>query len=222
MGPVEGKEHEMKIKRIGIDLLKEAKRNPNVMDDQKQLLLRKNLDKRERQPLLVRPVDGGFEIVDGHHRYYAAKELGKKDVPCVVEEMTDAEAMAASLSMNRLRGEVNLGMASEMLTELKGEGWSVDDLAFTGFTLEEIDAPENEHEDDERGNTAEDRPDDEIRTKYRAVPAGLKRHRKYEGDHCVHRDRHWNDQDRHDRNCAVENADLALTAGPSEGEHGVD
>lgn len=42
--------------------------------------------------LIVRPVEGGYQIISGHHRVMAAGEVGLETVPCWVREMTDDEA----------------------------------------------------------------------------------------------------------------------------------
>jgi ParB/RepB/Spo0J family partition protein len=46
----------------------------------------------EAHALLVRPVNGGYQIIQGHHRRAAADKAGLKRVPCWVREMTDDEA----------------------------------------------------------------------------------------------------------------------------------
>lgn len=59
---------------------------------------------RVHSPLLVRPLvgsdDGGYEIVFGHRRRYAAEAAGLATVPCEVRAMSNAEARAAQASEN--------------------------------------------------------------------------------------------------------------------------
>jgi ParB/RepB/Spo0J family partition protein len=45
------------------------------------------------QPIVVRPINSHYQIVKGEHRFVAAQELGFSEVPCSVQEMTDAEAL---------------------------------------------------------------------------------------------------------------------------------
>lgn len=54
----------------------------------------------------VRPVDGGHEIISGHHRHEAAKRAGLETVPAWVKEMTDDEAYMALVMDNR-QGELS-------------------------------------------------------------------------------------------------------------------
>lgn len=44
-------------------------------------------------PLIVRKVGAEYQIISGHHRYIAAKELEMLTVPCVVREISDDEAI---------------------------------------------------------------------------------------------------------------------------------
>ncbi|ASN82931.1 ParB/RepB/Spo0J family partition protein [Deinococcus ficus] len=60
------------------------------------------------QPLLVRPVDGGHEIVAGERRWRAAQLAGLTDVPVHVRELTDEQAMIAALTENLQREDLNL------------------------------------------------------------------------------------------------------------------
>lgn len=57
------------------------------------------------QSLLVRPVPGTdeFEVVEGEHRRVASTIAGRDDVPCIVREMTDDEAVLVQLKANAVR-----------------------------------------------------------------------------------------------------------------------
>ena len=70
------------------------------------------------QPALVRPrEDGGYELVAGHRRQYASEQAGLKNIPCVVREMTDDEAILAMTESNlTYRSEI---VASERAQALK-------------------------------------------------------------------------------------------------------
>ncbi len=60
------------------------------------------------QPLLVRPIpDGGYQLIAGERRWRAARLAGLSEVPVVVREMSDDEAMALSLIENLQREDLN-------------------------------------------------------------------------------------------------------------------
>lgn len=44
-------------------------------------------------PLIVRKIGDQYQIISGHHRYMAAKELNFLAVPCVIREISDEEAV---------------------------------------------------------------------------------------------------------------------------------
>ncbi len=58
------------------------------------------------QPICVRPMDDGFEIVYGERRYWAAALAELKYIPALVREMTDAEAEDAAITENLQREDV--------------------------------------------------------------------------------------------------------------------
>ncbi len=60
------------------------------------------------EPLLGRPVKNHIEIIAGARRLAAAKKAGLKQVPVVVREMTDEEAVIISVTENLHRGELDL------------------------------------------------------------------------------------------------------------------
>ncbi len=60
------------------------------------------------QPLLVRPVTGGHEIVAGERRWRAAQLAGLAEVPVVVRELSDGEARHVALIENLQREDLNM------------------------------------------------------------------------------------------------------------------
>lgn len=60
------------------------------------------------QPLLVRPFsDGGYQLIAGERRWRASRMAGLSQVPVVVREMTDMEAMELALIENLQREDLN-------------------------------------------------------------------------------------------------------------------
>jgi len=59
------------------------------------------------QPLLVRKVEGGYEIVAGERRFRAAQEVGLATVPAIVRDWSDEEAHMAALAENLQRENLN-------------------------------------------------------------------------------------------------------------------
>jgi ParB-like chromosome segregation protein Spo0J len=130
------------VELVDIGLLSEPQDNPNVMDGQTFELLLEAISKVGfLQPVLVKPdSNGGFVIVDGVHRYKAAKKLGMDEIPCVIADtVTDKNSAAVQIGMNRMRGELDLSVVSAQIAELNDSGWSIDQLTITGFSSEELD-----------------------------------------------------------------------------------
>ena len=59
------------------------------------------------QPIVVRKVDNGYEIIAGERRWRAAQTAGLKDVPIVIREATDMQTAEMSLIENIQREELN-------------------------------------------------------------------------------------------------------------------
>ncbi|NJO94561.1 MAG: ParB/RepB/Spo0J family partition protein [Hydrococcus sp. RM1_1_31] len=60
------------------------------------------------QPLLVRPLSsGGYELVAGERRYRAAMESELTEVPVVVRELNNSEALQIALIENLQREDLN-------------------------------------------------------------------------------------------------------------------
>ncbi len=58
------------------------------------------------EPLLVRPMNGRYEIMAGHRRFKAAGVCALAEVPCVVKDCTDEEAAQVLIHENTGREDV--------------------------------------------------------------------------------------------------------------------
>ncbi len=78
------------------------------------------------QPLLVRPLsDGGYQLIAGERRWRASRMAGLTQVPVVVKEMTDMEAMELALIENLQREDLN------PIEEAEGYKLLMDTYSFT-------------------------------------------------------------------------------------------
>lgn len=129
----------MQLSKIGIDLLDDAPRNANKMTEAKYAGLKESIKRVGfTQPILVTDTaNGRFEIVDGHHRRDAMRDLGHADIPVVILQPGEDPRLVA-LAMNRLRGDTDLAVAGMMIDEMLDEGLEIPDLAISGFTEKEL------------------------------------------------------------------------------------
>lgn len=58
-------------------------------------------------PLIVKEVDGGYEVVAGHRRLLAARRAGLVALPCLVRSTRDADPLALQLHENLYREELS-------------------------------------------------------------------------------------------------------------------
>ena len=59
------------------------------------------------QPILVRPIGGGYQIVAGERRWRAARMLGLDEVPVNIRELSDLETMQIAIIENLQRENLN-------------------------------------------------------------------------------------------------------------------
>lgn len=78
------------------------------MPAEKYVELRENLRHNKLiHPVVVRPfAEGGFEIVSGHHRCDAYRELGRAAIRCVLEDVTEDEASLGAFYANLLQSDL--------------------------------------------------------------------------------------------------------------------
>lgn len=57
-------------------------------------------------PIIVRPMENGYEIISGHRRKRACELLGMETMPAIVRNMTDEEAVILMADSNLQRENV--------------------------------------------------------------------------------------------------------------------
>jgi ParB family chromosome partitioning protein len=99
------------LKHVPIEHLKANPNNPRKQfkDEDLEDLARSIREKGLLQPIVVRPHgdDGGYEIVAGERRWRAAQRAGVYDVPVLVRDLTDGEALEVALIENIQRADLN-------------------------------------------------------------------------------------------------------------------
>ena len=59
------------------------------------------------EPIIVRSVDTGYELVAGERRFRAVKELGLEKIPAVIHQLTEEQAYEIALVENLQREDLN-------------------------------------------------------------------------------------------------------------------
>jgi len=92
------------------------------------------------QPVVVRPPDaaGMHVIVDGEHRWKAAKAMGSKTLPVVILDKDEAGCIAATVRHNRARGTHGVEHMAHVIARMRAEKCTSEQIeAFLGMTAAE-------------------------------------------------------------------------------------
>ena len=109
----------MKVVDIPLEQLREAPWNANILDEGMEDKLRTSIRRYGFvQNLVVRPVNGAYEVISGNQRLKILADAGVTTVPCVVVEVDDAHARLLAEAMNRVHGEDDLGLRAELVREV--------------------------------------------------------------------------------------------------------
>jgi ParB family chromosome partitioning protein len=82
------------------------------------------------QPLVVRRMGDGYQLIVGERRWRAAKLAGIERVPVIVREASDSESLELALVENLLREDLNPMEEAEAYQRLLAEfGWTQEELA---------------------------------------------------------------------------------------------
>lgn len=124
-------------RRIPIEFLRPNPRNPrqDFVEQDLEDLTRSVKEKGIMQPILVRPVDDqedSFEIIAGERRWRAAQKAGLHEVPVLVHEVNDKEALELAIIENVQRADLN------SLEEALGYEQLIEQFDYTQAELAEV------------------------------------------------------------------------------------
>ena len=125
----------MQITEVNINLIKPYNDNPRINKDAIDVV-KKSLDEFGFQQPLV--LDKNYEIVVGHTRYNASKELGLEKLPCIIADDLTEEKIKAYRIMDNKSAEYaswNWGLLTKEMNDLLKVDF---DLELTGFSNEEL------------------------------------------------------------------------------------
>lgn len=97
------------LSRLDINSIRPNKNQPRKVFDPEKIEELANSIKEHGviQPIVVRNVGDGYEIVAGERRWRAARKAGLTEVPCIVRELTDEQNMLFAIIENMQREDLN-------------------------------------------------------------------------------------------------------------------
>lgn len=108
------------LRSLPVDRLQPGRYQPRKMFDDNALQELANSIKSQGiiQPIVVRLMNNGYEIIAGERRWRAAQLAGLSEVPVIVKDLTDESALAMSLIENIQRKDLNVIEEAEALDRL--------------------------------------------------------------------------------------------------------
>jgi ParB family chromosome partitioning protein len=97
------------ITEIAINEIVKNKYQPRLIfhDDAQKELIASIKEKGIIQPIVVRKIESGYELIAGERRFKAAKALDMEKVPAIVKNVSDEESLELSLIENIQREDLN-------------------------------------------------------------------------------------------------------------------
>ena len=124
------------VKKLPVEMIIANRSNPRRTFNIEQLdeLTNSIREKGVMQPLLVRPSEDPhiFEIIAGERRWRAAQKAGLHDVPVIVRDVDDKEALELAIIENVQRADLN------PLEEALGYGQLIEQFDYTQQDLAQV------------------------------------------------------------------------------------
>lgn len=130
--PEQSEEREGKILYVPISKVKANPFQPRERFDSKKLddLISSIKEKGVLQPVMARDKNGEYELIAGERRLRAAHALGIEEIPVIVKNVSDADALELSLIENIQREELNPIEEAKAFKRLMDEfGFSQEEVA---------------------------------------------------------------------------------------------
>lgn len=134
----------MKIENAEIRTMELAKLQPAKYNPRVELQPEDDVYKRIKAsitkfgmvaPLVVNKRNGLYTIVGGHQRYNILKELGYKEIPCILVDLDEVDEIELNLSLNKNTGYWDNEKLKDIFTNID---FDEEEKYITGFSDEEI------------------------------------------------------------------------------------
>ena len=123
---------EREVVEIEISRINPGRYQPRIeFDEEKQKeLIESIMEKGVVQPIIVRPINGEFELIAGERRLRAAKSLGWAKVPALIKNVNDEQALELAIVENIQRENLNAIEEAKAYSKLSSEfGLTQDEIA---------------------------------------------------------------------------------------------
>jgi|GEM_PF-496768 len=121
------KEDRAKIIKIPLNLIHESPYQGRLLNIENSQHIKAEIEELNKsieisglmQPIIVRKLRKGYEIIDGHRRVLSFKKAGKQYIPGIVKQCTEKEAMILSVIGNLQRKNLNVIETAIAIQKLK-------------------------------------------------------------------------------------------------------
>ncbi len=125
------------VRKVAIDLIVANPRNPRRLfkEDELEELASSIRQRGVLQPIVVRPAPGGgngYELVAGERRWRASQKAGIHEIPVVIQDVSDKEALEIAIIENVQRQDLN------PLEEAYGYEQLITDFQYTQNDLAQV------------------------------------------------------------------------------------
>jgi hypothetical protein len=133
-----------RVSSVQIDKLTVHPGSPNRMSKRNFDRLARNIERTGRyEPLVVRQQGDYFQIINGHHRRLALKQLGYETVEVIVWDVNDTEADILLFTLNRLDGSDVLEKKRALLDRISRNIHTCEMAKLLPFTRSQIEKLKN-------------------------------------------------------------------------------
>lgn len=132
---------ELELKDISLDKIKPGKYQPRRSFDTNDLEELSASIKANGviQPVVIRKIGQGYELIAGERRYRASKMAGLTTIPAIIRTFSDQEALAISLIENIQRKDLNV------IEESRGYKRLIDEFKLTHEDLANVTSRSRSH-----------------------------------------------------------------------------
>jgi hypothetical protein len=167
-----------KISRVSVDKIFPNPWNPNKQSDFVYEKERNSIRKFGfLDPVLVRSIPEGYEIIDGEHRWRAAQEEGLTEIPVNdLGKVSDSVAKQLTIIMNETRGRADYTELGKLMQDINADVKLEELLEVMPFVDSEMDAflhPEKVASPADHGGASASSSDEGFRTVAFKLPESI-------------------------------------------------